>query len=185
MRFDSAKEIQRIRAAYLCKFFCTPFDRTINTEWTERHKCGLVAPFKVEKLGANIKMASKQTAKQPAGPLASELIPNKFINKNSSWSSLITKWWRLQPIMCIVWIIDKLSSSTSQVPDDASQAGAAVTGDAMLHWLSVVSPQIEWIPTSCLTHSSLPLNRESFWVLDKLCAMSQAVLTCGCCSLCC
>ena len=61
------------------------------------------------------------------------------------------------------------------IPDDASQAGAAVTGDAMLHWLRVVSPQIEWIPTSCITHSSLPLNRESFWVLDKLCAMSQAV----------
>lgn len=111
---------------------------------------------------ANIKLASKQTVKQPVLWLASELIPNKFINKNSSWSPLITKWWRLQPLMCIMWIIDKLSSSTSEVPDDASKAGAAVTGDSTLHWLSVVSPQIEWIPTSCITspHSSFSERRK-------------------------
>ena len=109
---------------------------------------------------ANIKLASEQTVKQPVLRRQNWFRTSLSI-KIVLGLLLITKWWRLQPIMCVVWIIDKLSSSTNEVPDDASKAGAAVTGDSTLHWLSVVSPQIEWIPTSCITtpHSSFSEQR--------------------------
>ena len=81
--------------------------------------------------------------------MASELILNKFINKKLLGFLQYHEMMTIPSIMCIVWIIDKLSSPTREAPDDASKAGAAVTGDITLHWLSVVSPQIEEIPTSC------------------------------------
>ena len=99
---------------------------------------------------------------QAAGPMASELILNKFINKIVLGFLQYHEMMTTPSLMCIVWIIDKLSSPTSEAPDDASKAGAAVTGDITLHWLSVVSPQIEEIPTSCNNPTLISLTEETF-----------------------
>ena len=99
----------------------------------------------------NLELVSNWQAvdSQAAGPMASELILNKFIHKIVLGFLQYHEMMTTPSIMCIVWIIDKLSSPTREAPDDASKAGAAVTGDITLHWLGVVSPQIEEIPTSC------------------------------------
>ena len=114
----------------------------------------------------NLELVSNWQAvdSQAAGPMASELILNKFIHKIVLGFLQYHEMMTIPSIMCIVWIIDKLSSPTREAPDDASKAGAAVTGDITLHWLGVVSPQIEEIPTSCITtpHTHLSLNRGNF-----------------------
>ena len=57
---------------------------------------------------------------QAAGPMASELILNKFINKIVLGFLQYHEMMTAPSLIYIVWIIDKLSSPPSEASDDAS-----------------------------------------------------------------
>ena len=66
MRLDIAiKRSEEYARIYVS--FCTSFDRTIHTMRTERHKCGLVASFKDEKISKyQISKQRLSSVRQPA-----------------------------------------------------------------------------------------------------------------------